>query len=224
MYQEKNNAQDLYLLENSHFELREGFEGEKNINLCNRSPLKYTALVTNSNLDLQVNTTQEGSVLELFLLAPIVEGRACRINLGLNLLHSNCQIDLKVVVLAFSDAKTEVKATIYMQPGIQESGSNLLEETVILGNAVNITQLPVLDIQANNISASHGAKIYRLDSQKLFYLQSKGLSAIQARNLLISSYPAMLIDGVFLEEEGEKIKNRIISNFLTFDTMNQNVY
>ena len=74
--------------------------------------------------------------------------------------------------------------------------------------------LPILDIQANNIAAAHGAKIYRLDEQKLFYLQSKGLSAEQARALLISSYPNLLFEETV---ENEEEKNQIISEFLDFD-------
>lgn len=90
----------------------------------------------------------------------------------------------------------------------------MLEETIILGDQVNVRNLPILDIQANNISAAHGAKIYRLDEQKLFYLQSKGLTAHQARQLLISAYPARLFEGTI---EDEALKEQIISQFLTFD-------
>lgn len=156
------------------------------------------------------------------MLVPILEESPCKINVGLNLLHSHCQIDLKIVALAFSHAKTEVAATIYMEPGIQSSTSNLLEETVILGDKVDVRQLPVLNIQANNIAASHGAKIYRLDPQKLFYLQSKGLTAAQSRQLLISSYPEMLVDGVLPEDEGEEIKKQIMNEFLAVDRGIQN--
>jgi len=51
----------------------------------------------------------------------------------------------------------------------------------------------------------------------LFYLQSKGLDSDQARQLLISAYPARLFEGIEIEE---KEKNQIISDFLTFDQLN----
>ncbi|MBR2157955.1 SufD family Fe-S cluster assembly protein [bacterium] len=48
-----------------------------------------------------------------------------------------------------------------------------MEESILLSKNVNIKSLPVLDIHSKNIQASHGAKIYRLDDDKLFYLESK---------------------------------------------------
>ena len=118
------------------------------------------------------------------------------------------------VGFVFSDAENQARATIYMQPNIQDSSSKLLEETVVLSEKIKVRNLPILDIQANNIAAAHGAKIYRLDEQKLFYLQSKWLSAQQARSLLISSYPNMLFEDTMEKEEE---KEQIIAEFLDFD-------
>ena len=118
------------------------------------------------------------------------------------------------VGFVFSDAENQACATIYMQPNIQDSSSRLLEETVVLSEKIKVRNLPILDIQANNIAAAHGAKIYRLDEQKLFYLQSKWLSAQQARSLLISSYPNMLFEDTMEKEEE---KEQIIAEFLDFD-------
>ncbi|MDO4714231.1 MAG: SufD family Fe-S cluster assembly protein [bacterium] len=210
-----NNHTPLNLIDNSIFELRDGFTGQKILNLKNTQPLKYAALVQNSDLDLQVNTTQDHSHLELFLLTPIRDNHPSKINVQLNLLHSHCKLDLTIVALVNANAKSHASATIYMEPGIQQSSSTLLEETIILGNQVNVRNLPILDIQANNIAAAHGAKIYRLDEQKLFYLQSKGLSALAARQLLISSYPERLFEGTLEDQEA---KSKLISDFLTFET------
>lgn len=212
-----NNHTPLNLTDSSVFELRDSFVGQKVLNLSNTQPLKYAGLIHNSDLDLQVNTTQDHSHLELFLLTPIRDNNPSKINVQLNLLHSHCKIDLTIVALVNANAKSHASATIYMEPGIQQSSSTLLEETIILGNQVNVRNLPILDIQANNIAAAHGAKIYRLDEQKLFYLQSKGLSDIAARQLLISSYPERLFDATL---EDAEIKEKLITDFLTFEMRN----
>lgn len=56
---ERDNKEILQLQTVSKFEERKDFEGTKNIHLCNDQPLKYTALIVNSDLDLQIHTTQE---------------------------------------------------------------------------------------------------------------------------------------------------------------------
>ena len=213
----KNNTSELILSNTSVFELWNWFSGKKEISLQNTQPLKYSALVLDTDLEIDVNTAQSGSTLEMFLLCPVREDQPAKLNVHLNLLHSQCKIDLQIVSLVLSNAKNQASATIYMQPGIQESASTLLEETVILWNQVNVRNLPILDIQSNNIQAAHGAKIYRLDTEKLFYLQSKGLDSDQARQLLISAYPARLFEGIEIEETE---KTQIISEFLTFDQLN----
>ena len=210
----KNQLSDLTFSNNSQLDIFSGIEGEKTIIMNNEEPLKYSILARDAKLDIDVNTARDGSELKIFILTPVIENLSSKININLNLRHNHCKIDLHMVSLAFSDAENEASATIYMQPNIQESASELLEETVILWDKINVRNLPILDIQANNIAAAHGAKIYRLDEQKLFYLQSKGLSAEQARALLISSYPNLLFEETV---ENEEEKNQIISEFLDFD-------
>ena len=210
----KNLLSDLTFSNNSQLDIFSGIEGKKTIIMNNEEPLKYSILARDAKLDIDVNTARDGSELKIFILTPVIENLSSKININLNLRHNRCKIDLHMVSLAFSDAENEASATIYMQPNIQESASELLEETVILWDKINVRNLPILDIQANNIAAAHGAKIYRLDEQKLFYLQSKGLSAEQARALLISSYPNLLFEETI---ENEEEKNQIISEFLDFD-------
>lgn len=210
----KNLLSDLTFSNNSQLDIFSGIEGKKTIIMNNEEPLKYSILARDAKLDIDVNTARDGSELKIFILTPVIENLSSKININLNLRHNRCKIDLHMVSLAFSDAENEASATIYMQPNIQESASELLEETVILWDKINVRNLPILDIQANNIAAAHGAKIYRLDEQKLFYLQSKGLSAEQARALLISSYPNLLFEETV---ENEEEKNQIISEFLDFD-------
>ena len=210
----KNLLSDLTFSNNSQLDIFSGIEGKKTIIMNNEEPLKYSILARDAKLDIDVNTARDGSELKIFILTPVIENLSSKININLNLRHNHCKIDLHMVSLAFSDAENEASATIYMQPNIQESASELLEETVVLWDKINVRNLPILDIQANNIAAAHGAKIYRLDEQKLFYLQSKGLSAEQARALLISSYPNLLFEETV---ENEEEKNQIISEFLDFD-------
>ena len=210
----KNILSNLTFSNNSQLDIFSGIEGKKTIIMNNEEPLKYSILARDAKLDIDVNTARDGSELKIFILTPVIENLSSKININLNLRHNRCKIDLHMVSLAFSDAENEASATIYMQPNIQESASELLEETVVLGDKINVRNLPILDIQANNIAAAHGAKIYRLDEQKLFYLQSKGLSAEQARALLISSYPNLLFEETI---ENEEEKNQIISEFLDFD-------
>ncbi len=62
---------------------------------------------------------------------------------------------------------------IVISPDIVKAAGHLLEENIILGERVQIKTLPMLDVRSNDVSASHGARIEKLDAKKLFYLESK---------------------------------------------------
>jgi Fe-S cluster assembly protein SufD len=64
----------------------------------------------------------------------------------------------------------------------------LHEDIVILWESVHIHTTPQLDIHANQVKASHGAAIHRIDGNNLFYLSSKWLSRSQAEKLLVDWY------------------------------------
>ena len=209
----KNSKSDLILQEQSVFELWEKTSAEKRIMLKNSVPLRYSALVYASELDFSLKTAQEGGVLDMMLLCPVMDENPLHINLHLDLKHHHCKIALHLVALVQTNAKTTLNATIMMEPHIQDASAHLLEETVILSPEVQLKSLPILDIHAKTIQASHGAKIYRLDEEKLFYLQSKGLSFKQAQQLLLSSYVEKLFADLELEEEE---KQALILDFFTF--------
>jgi Fe-S cluster assembly protein SufD len=45
-----------------------------------------------------------------------------------------------------------------------------------------------LDVHTDDVRASHGAKTHKLNDDKLFYLQAKGVSLQEAKKLFLESY------------------------------------
>ena len=54
----------------------------------------------------------------------------------------------------------------------------------------------MLDVRSSDVSASHGARIDRLDEGKLFYMMAKGLDKTQAQGLIVNGYIAHLFDSL----------------------------
>jgi Fe-S cluster assembly scaffold protein SufB len=74
---------------------------------------------------------------------------------------------------------------IDIRPGISKVHGSLLEEYLIVGSDVSVKTLPMLDVQSSDVTASHGARIERIDDKKLFYMMSKGISKSDASRLMI---------------------------------------
>lgn len=58
---------------------------------------------------------------------------------------------------------------------------------------------PQLEIYTDDVKASHGTTIGQLDQEAMFYMQARGISAAEARRLLMQAFMADVIDGVRLE-------------------------
>ena len=53
---------------------------------------------------------------------------------------------------------------------------------------------PNLEVFADDVKASHGATVGRLDEEELFYLRSRGLDLEQARKWLIQGFCKEILD------------------------------
>jgi len=55
---------------------------------------------------------------------------------------------------------------------------------------------PQLEIFADDVKCAHGATVGQLDAEEVFYLRSRGLSELTARNLLTYAFGAEIIDRI----------------------------
>jgi Fe-S cluster assembly scaffold protein SufB len=86
----------------------------------------------------------------------------------------------------------------------------LLEEVVLLGNAKYTSLQPILNVASPDVQASHGAKVHKIPLEKLFYMQSRGLSSSLALAMIVESYVQQILGHFALsEEEREQVKKFI---------------
>jgi len=76
---------------------------------------------------------------------------------------------------------------IKIAPDAQRTNSYFQDDVLLADNAF-AESLPTLEIEANDVRASHGSTTSRIDSEQLFYLQSRGLSGGQARQMIIDGF------------------------------------
>ena len=76
---------------------------------------------------------------------------------------------------------------------------------LLLSEKAHIDTIPRLEIEANDVKASHGATISHLDAEQMFYLQARGINKTDAE--------AQLVEG-FYEDFFGRVKNDTIQNLL----------
>jgi Fe-S cluster assembly scaffold protein SufB len=66
----------------------------------------------------------------------------------------------------------------------QRTQAAQLSRNLLLSDRARIDTKPELEIVADDVKCAHGATVSRLQTEALFYLQSRGIAADQAAQLL----------------------------------------
>ena len=82
---------------------------------------------------------------------------------------------------------------IMVRPGAQLTDSVQSSRNLLLSDKAHVDTKPQLEIFADDVKCAHGATVGQLDSEEVFYLQSRGLSDAAARNLLTYAFGAEVI-------------------------------
>ncbi len=98
------------------------------------------------------------------------------------------------------DALIRVEETAKFTKAEQNSKAILLQEKAYM------VAKPQLEIYIDELEASHGATTGQLNEKQLFYLQSRGISYVEARKILVIAFANTLIETIKDSRHQERIK------------------
>ena len=79
-------------------------------------------------------------------------------------------------------------------------------KAILLHEKAYMVAKPQLEIYIDELEASHGSTTGQLDVKQLFYLQSRGISYVEARKMLVIAFANTLIETVKDTRQQERIK------------------
>jgi Fe-S cluster assembly protein SufD len=94
---------------------------------------------------------------------------------------------------------------ILVRKDAQKTDGFQLNKALLLSRGAEIDSKPELEIYADDVKCSHGATVGELDADALFYLRSRGIDTVAARNLLISAFVAEAV----AEIQSETVRNAV---------------
>jgi Fe-S cluster assembly protein SufD len=93
-------------------------------------------------------------------------------------------------------ARAVFSGKIRVAPHAQGTDARQQSRNLLLSETARVDTKPQLEIYADDVKCSHGATVGQLDPEELFYLQSRGLNADDARNLLTYGFAADVINRI----------------------------
>jgi Fe-S cluster assembly protein SufD len=91
------------------------------------------------------------------------------------------------------------RGLIRVHPGAQRTDAYQTNRNLILSQGARADSLPNLEIAADDVRCSHAATVGQLDQEEIFYLQSRGISRIEAMRLVIFGFFGEVLDQLELE-------------------------
>jgi Fe-S cluster assembly protein SufD len=98
--------------------------------------------------------------------------------------------------VASGGAHAVFNGKILVRQGAQRTDAAQSCRGLLLSAQAHIDAKPQLEIFADDVKCAHGAAIGQLDPEQTFYLQSRGLPAHKARNLLTYGFAAEVIERI----------------------------
>ncbi|MBI2984895.1 MAG: SufD family Fe-S cluster assembly protein [Candidatus Kerfeldbacteria bacterium] len=111
-------------------------------------------------------------------------------------------------------AQLEFNGMIKILKGAQGSNDFLQQDSLLLSSDAKANAVPGLEIEANEVKASHGATAKPVDPEQKFYLMSRGLSEEQAERMIVQGFLSMLIKKIDDRGWRDKIQKSVREKFL----------
>lgn len=94
---------------------------------------------------------------------------------------------------------------VYVHPEAQKTDGKQTNNTLLLSKNAQIDTKPQLEIFADDVKCTHGATVGRIDETSLFYLKSRGVGQLLARQLLMYAFAADVLETI----ENEAVKEAL---------------
>ena len=93
-------------------------------------------------------------------------------------------------------ARAVFNGKIIVRPDAQKTDAKQTNRALLLSDEAQINTKPQLEIFADDVKCTHGAAIGQLDDDAMFYLRSRGIDAMAARNLLIHAFAGDVLNEI----------------------------
>jgi len=158
--------------------------------------------------DYHVVLAQEGCEAELDGVWMLTDRRESHINVLVDHQAPHCRSRQLFKGVLRDVSRSSFEGKILVRQAAQKTDAFQLNNNLLLSEKAHADSKPNLEIFADDVIASHGATVGRLNQEQLFYLKSRGFSDEDAKNMLIFGYCKEVIDQIKIPSLFESLKSK----------------
>ncbi len=217
----KGSSLDFYKL---------GLESEGTDHISN------TAVELSESAELNMHQYLLGSRLtrsnsEITFVEPGAQAKLCGIFLGNKSQHldirtymdhaqPNCTSDQSFRGIMNDRSRGVFNGMVLVREHAQNTDAHQSNKNLLLSRDARIDTKPQLEIFADDVKCTHGATIGELDEDALFYLQSRGISKVDAALMLTHAFASEITQEIQIDSLREYVQHKIANRLRHIQTTN----
>lgn len=166
------------------------------INLNNNSRIYMKVFYSNHfNLDSKIKINVLGRNTEVFIDIIYLAQNNVKYNLDFcsQYIDSSSSGKINIKGILNNSARAEAIGEINIDSKASDINIELNEHAILLSKDAKVKQSPILKVSNMNVKARHAASVTNIDSDTLFYLESRGIEKDVAKKLIVESYFSELL-------------------------------
>jgi Fe-S cluster assembly protein SufD len=183
-----------YRLQNTHAENRN--TAVQHIDVARDASASTTTIDTGASLsrnELYVRLVEPGAYAEAKGLMLADGSRHVESRITVEHAAPNTQSRERYRAILADKARGVFNGKILVQQEAQKTAAELTNRNLLLTLGAEINTKPELEIYADDVKCAHGSTTGQLDETALFYLLSRGIEPLAARNLLVRAFAGELL-------------------------------
>ncbi|MDR3127730.1 MAG: SufD family Fe-S cluster assembly protein [Bifidobacteriaceae bacterium] len=171
------------------------------------------ALGTQNGVDLNISLDEANSKLEVYCLYIVDKDNQPAFNLEVVHNAPNCQSNILYKgVLISPKSRVFWDSNVIINQAARGTQTYEANKNMILAKGARAYSVPNLEIlQGDILGAGHASAIGRFDEEQLFYLMSRGLSATQAKQVLVEGFALEVLDNFADKDKRISLDKQIIA-------------
>ena len=109
-------------------------------------------------------------------------------------------------------ARAVFNGRIIVRIDAQKTDAKQTNRALLLSDEATINSNPQLEIFADDVKCTHGAAVGQLDEEAMFYLMARGLTRIEARDMMLHAFAGEVLDGLKIPALREQIENNFFAS------------
>lgn len=161
---------------------------KKNYRLAVNQDFGLVILANTGSFEIVVNLEKQGC--RALILGLVKSNQQDNLKLKVTTIHyaANTHAETMIHGLVSGQAQAQIKGLIKIKKRAQRVTDFLTERILLLSDQARAVAEPELEIEVDEVRASHAATVASLDKDELFYLMSRGVTAKQAEQLITDGF------------------------------------